>query len=283
MPKIPLVTLITDFGTADGYVGAVKGVILSIAPRAQVIDISHEVTPHDVRQAAFILHNVYPYFPPHSVHLVIVDPGVGSARRPIALRTPSGIFVGPDNGVFSYVMAREPIKELVALTNLRYRLPRQSYTFHGRDIFAPAAASLALGVPLTRLGQPVRDHFALPLPRLEIGRESIRGEVLHVDHFGNLITSIGFLVWCGEMLELRPAFGEGERVRFNASSARVKVDDTEISGVSHTYAEGVPGRLLALVGSGGYLEIAVREGNAAHKLGVSVGTGVLVQPGEKLR
>lgn len=279
MSRIPLITLLTDFGTADGYVGAVKGVILSIAPEAHIVDISHEIAPHDIRQAAFVLHNVYPYFPSHTVHMVVVDPGVGSTRRPIALRTPAGSFVGPDNGVFSLVIAREQVEGVVELANPRYHLPQASCTFHGRDIFAPAAAHLALGVPLAMLGPPVNNPCLLPLPRLEVGQGVITGEVVHVDRFGNLITSIGFLSWHGEVLELCPAFCEAERVRFKASGARVRVSDVEIRGVLHTYAEASPGRLLALVGSGGYLEIAVREGHAASALGVASGAVISLYVG----
>ncbi|MCX7681594.1 MAG: SAM-dependent chlorinase/fluorinase [Anaerolineae bacterium] len=282
MSQRPLVTLTTDFGTADGYAGAVKGVILGIAPEAHIVDITHEIAPHNIRQAAFVLHNVYPYFPPHTVHMVVVDPGVGSARRPIALRTLAGSFVGPDNGVFSFVMARERIEELVELANPRYRLPQTSYTFHGRDIFAPAAAHLALGVPLATLGPPVHDPCRLPWPRLEVSRGTVVGEVVHIDRFGNLVTSIGFLLWHGEVLEWRPAFGKAEGMRFRASGVRVRVEGVEISGVSHTYAEVEPGQWLALVGSSGYLEIAIREGNAAHTLGVSEGAEVLLQTDQGL-
>ncbi|RLC85831.1 MAG: hypothetical protein DRI79_10855, partial [Chloroflexi bacterium] len=206
MRQIPLVTLTTDFGTADGYVGTMKGVILSIAPDAQLVDISHEIAPQNVRQAAYVLYTAYPFFPPHTVHLVVVDPGVGSARRPIALRTPAGYFVGPDNGVFSYVMAREPVEALVELRDPRYRLPQVSHTFHGRDVFAPAAAHLAAGVPITALGPPVLDPVTFPPPCLEITPEGITGEVLHADRFGNVITSIGRLVWSEDELSFEPAF-----------------------------------------------------------------------------
>jgi len=278
--QIPLVTLTTDFGTADGYVGTMKGVILSIAPDAQLVDISHEIAPQNVRQAAYVLYTAYPFFPPHTVHLVVVDPGVGSARRPIALRTPAGYFVGPDNGVFSYVMACEPVEALVELRDPRYRLPQVSHTFHGRDVFAPAAAHLAAGVPITALGPPVLDPVTFPPPCLEITPEGITGEVLHADRFGNVITSIGRLVWSEDELSFEPAFrkaGGGGWARFKAGEAAIVVAGREIAGVHHTYAEVAPGDVLALVGSEGHLEIAVREGSAARRLGLRSGDRVVLR------
>ena len=287
MEHIPLITLMTDFGTADGYVGAMKGVILSIAPDAQLVDISHEIAPQNVRQAAYVLYTAYSFFPPHTVHLVVVDPGVGSARRPIALRTPAGYFVGPDNGVLSYVMACEPVEAVVELSDPCYRLPQVSHTFHGRDIFAPAAAHLAAGVPITALGPPVRDPVAFPPPRLEIVPDGVVGEVLHADHFGNVITSVGQLVWGGDELSLEPAFrgagGRGQEaggrkcVCFQADEALVVVAGQEIAGVHRAYAEVEPGVVLALVDSEGHLEIAVREGSAARRLGLCPGDAVVLR------
>jgi S-adenosylmethionine hydrolase len=280
MEPIPIVTLTTDFGTADGYVGTMKGVILSVVPGAQLVDISHEIGPQNVRQTAYVLYTAYPFFPPHTVHLVVVDPGVGSSRRPIALRTPSGTFVGPDNGVFSYVMAREPVEALVELADPRYRLPQVSHTFHGRDIFAPAAAHLASGVPIGALGPRVSDPVAFPSPRLEISPAGVIGEVLHADHFGNVITSIGLLVWSDDDLLLKPAFGEvggGGRVHFRAGGAVVVVAGQEIAGVHRTYADVATGEALALVGSEGHLEVAVREGSAARSLGLRPGDAVVLR------
>jgi S-adenosylmethionine hydrolase len=287
MEQAQLITLTTDFGTADGYVGAMKGVILGIAPDARLVDISHEIAPQNVRQAAYVLYSTYPFFPPHTVHLVVVDPGVGSTRRPIALRTEAGTFVGPDNGVFSYVGACEPDAVIVELAEPRYRLPRASHTFHGRDVFAPAAAHLAAGVPITALGPPVCDPVTFPRPRLEVAPDSITGEVLHADRFGNVVTSVGHIVWRGDELVLDPAFqgagdrgreGEkGEHVCFKAGEATVVVAGQEIAGVRRTYAEVEPGETLALVGSAGHLEIAVREGNAARMLGLCPGDAVMLR------
>jgi len=280
MEGIPLVTLTTDFGIADGYVGTMKGVILGIAPDARLVDISHEIAPQNVRQAAYVLYTAYPFFPPRAVHLVVVDPGVGSARRPIALRTPAGCFVGPDNGVFSYVMAREPVEALVELSDPCYRLSQVSHTFHGRDVFAPAAAHLAAGVPIIALGPPVHDVVTFPSPRLEVASDTISGEVLHADRFGNVITSIGQLLWSGDELLLEPLFRKaegGERVRFGAGETVVTVAGREIAGIYRTYVEVEPGAVLALVGSEGFVEIAVREGSAARRLGLRQGDPVMLR------
>ena len=282
MKQTPLITLTTDFGTADGYVGTMKGVILDIAPDARLVDISHAITPQNTHQAAYVLYTAYHFFPSHTVHLVVVDPGVGSARHPIAMHTPAGYFVGPDNGVFSYVMARERVDGLVELADPRYRLSQISHTFHGRDIFAPAAAHLAAGLPIAFLGPPVRDLVTLPPPRLEIADDCITGEVLHSDHFGNVITSVGLLAWNGDQLSLDPAFrqarpAKGEPIRFEAGAATVVVTGHEIAGVHHTYAQVEPGEMLALGGSEGHLEIAMREGNASTKLGLHPGNTVTLK------
>jgi S-adenosylmethionine hydrolase len=277
----PIITLTTDFGVSDGYVGTMKGVMLDIAPDAQLVDITHDITPQDVRETAYVLYTACPFFPAHAVHLVVVDPGVGSARRPIALRSARGTFVGPDNGVFGYVMAagllaEDSLEAVVELVNPRYRLPRVSHTFHGRDIFAPAAAHLATGVPIDQLGPAVPDPVTLPLPRLEMGPRVVRGEVLHADHFGNVITSIGRLLWRGDELSLEPVFQThgGQSACIQAGSALVVVGGREILGLHRTYANVSPGKVLALVGSEGQLEIAVREGSGVDRLGLQPGDPV---------
>jgi len=279
--KTPLVTLTTDFGTADGYVGAMKGVVLGIVPNVRLVDISHQIAPQDVRQAAFALYTATPFFPPDAIHLVVVDPGVGGARRAIAVRTSGGTLVGPDNGVFSYVMARDSVEAAVALTDPRYHLPRVSHTFHGRDVFAPAAAHLAAGVPIDALGPPVHDPITFPPPLLEVRPGEIAGEVLHVDRFGNVVTSIGCLAWRGDALRLDPAFWQtgdaAGAVCFRAEGTTVAVAGRKIGGVCRTYAEVKPGETLALVGSGGHLEIAVREGSAARRLDVRPGAPVALR------
>jgi len=277
-----IITLTTDFGTADGYVGVMKGVLLSIAPQARLVDLSHQVPAQDVRRAALLLHAVVPFFPADTVHLAVVDPGVGTDRRPIALRTDQGLFVGPDNGLFTYVLAEAETWAAVELTSPEHRLPQVSDTFHGRDLFAPAAAYLAAGHPLEALGPPVEDLIALPLPRLEVGRDRVEGEVLYADRFGNLITSVGRLRWEGEHLALSPAFGSGpsRSVRLPARAVRVELAGQVLEGVRRTYAAVPLGRPIALVGSEGFLEVAVRQGSAAEAMGAGPGTPVVVRLGD---
>jgi S-adenosylmethionine hydrolase len=255
---VTVIALLTDFGTADGYVGIMHGVILRINPAATVVDVCHEVPPQHVRAAAFILATVYPYFAPDTIHVVVVDPGVGSERQAIAVQTARGVFVAPDNGVLSYVLAREPTLQMVQLTNTEYWLASLSSTFHGRDLFAPVAAHLSRGVPLSDLGCVVQNlvRFALSVPHVaEDG--TIHGEVLHVDRFGNLITNL--------TRELLPM---GHQVR-------IQIAGREVSGPAASYAQVREGDLLALFGSSGYLEIAMRNGNAAAVLQARPGTPVL--------
>lgn len=276
-----IITLITDFGQADGYVGTMKGVILGIAPEARIVDISHDIEPQNVRQAAYVLSTAAPYFPPGTIHVVVVDPGVGSARRPIAVRTERAYFVGPDNGVFSYALAgmwtmsQLPSNQLRAssfelpvtvihLDQPKYWLPTISQTFHGRDIFSPVAAHLAAGVPFGALGTLITDPVTFPLPQPErLPDGSIRGEVLHADRFGNLITDIP-MSW----------LATSEAWIFEIAGRRIE-------GLSATYATARRGALVALPGSEGLLEIAVREGSAAETLGVGAGTLVTAVPVSK--
>jgi len=260
---VSIISLTTDFGLADGYVGTMKGVILGIDPTATIVDVSHDIRPQDVREAAFILYAAYPYFPQGTIHVVVVDPGVGSERRAIALRTPRATFVAPDNGVLSYVVARERVEEIVDLTNPRYHLSPVSRTFHGRDIFAPAAAHLARGIPLAELGQPLTDIVAFPLPRPQVRPDgTIVGQVIHIDRFGSLITSI-----MSTDLRGHPLLREGI----------VKIKGQSIRGIANNYAEVAPGKLLALIGSSDHLEIAVSGGSASQTLEAKVGDEVLLK------
>ena len=254
-----VITLLTDFGTQDGYVGTMHGVILRLNPAATVLDLCHDVLPQDVAGAAFILSTAYPYFAPDAIHVVVVDPGVGSERRAIALRTERGIFVAPDNGVLSYVLARESCEAMVELSNPEYWLAQVSPTFHGRDVFAPAAAHISLGVPLRDLGAPVEDPAQLPIPEPRLsGNGCIAGQVVHVDHFGNLITNIP-----RELLPQGP-------------DVRIRVAGHLIAGPTMAYAAAADGELLALIGSSGNLEVAVRNGSAASALGTGRDAEVVV-------
>ena len=275
-----IITLTTDFGASDGYVGTMKGVILSIAPNVTLVDITHEIAPQHVRQAAYVLHAAASYFPPGTIHLAVVDPGVGSRRRALVVRTSRGFLVGPDNGLFTLFLADEPDAECRSITNPAFMLPHVSATFHGRDVFAPVAAHLArrLGhsvahgaerkVPLTHdqetprcyvaqgdalglseFGPRVSDPETCTIPKpVQQSNGNWLGQVLFADHFGNLITSIT------------------EDVLTNIGSAEILIGQTLITGIKRTFADAAPGELIALVGSSGHLEISIVNGNAAQSL-----------------
>ncbi len=255
-----IITLTTDFGERDPYVGAMKGVILSITPDVVVVDITHHIPPQDVREGAYVLASAAPYFPKGSIHVAVVDPGVGTERRPLAVRTERAYYVVPDNGLLTPVILREPVLEVVHLTNSTYWLPRVSHTFHGRDIFAPVAAYLARGVPLNALGEPLAPDDIVRLewtaPRA-LPDGSVEGMVVHVDHFGNIVTNIP-----AEMLA-----GPTDAWEFEVRGQRVR-------GLKRAYAEVEVGEPLALIGSNQTLEFSVREGNAAALWGVQVGETV---------
>ncbi len=306
------ITLTTDFGLADGYVGTLKGVIYSINPAARVIDLSHDVAAQGIAEAAFVLYRAYRFFPPDTVHIAIVDPGVGSARKCLLLDTAHGRFVAPDNGLLTYVYQAErqmlalsptlspggereqlaanlsqreqlfapfsvspfttlpddaPAPPIHELSNPAYRLSVVSSTFHGRDVFAPAAAHLTLGVTPAAFGPRLAKIELLPnsTPQLDKASGKLMGNVLHIDRFGNLITNIDVTL----MHSLRP-----DRAALQAAVGR-----DNICPILHTYADAEEGTLLALVGSERLLEIAVRNGSAARRLGARVGdpVGVLVK------
>jgi S-adenosyl-L-methionine hydrolase (adenosine-forming) len=248
-----VVTLLTDFGLEDPYVCMMKGVILSINPAARIIDISHHVTPGAVGQAAQMLQETYPYFPEGTVHVAVVDPGVGTDRRAIVLLARSHLFVGPDNGTFSPIMEACPEAEVIHLSKTRYFLEHISNTFHGRDIFAPVAAHLSQGIDPLNMGPVIHDpiHLKFPAPYRKGG--SLYGLVVRIDRFGNLLTNI------------RAA----DIAEFSAGSVLiVRIGDLHIEGIQRTYAQTAPGEALALLGSSGYLEIAVNRGRAADRTGV---------------
>jgi S-adenosylmethionine hydrolase len=257
---VPIITLTTDFGLTDGYVAAMKGVIAGIAPQATVIDITHQIAPQNVREAAYVLHSVLPYFPPGAVHLAVVDPGVGSARRPIAAAAGDQFFVGPDNGLFTYAWQSGQPAACIALDNPAYWRSQVSHTFHGRDIFAPVAAHLANGVALATLGAPIADPMLFDvLTPQQRPDGSLAGQIIHVDHFGNLVSNIPGAWLAGGRWSVRIA-------------------GQQIIGPSLAYAEGASGQLLALISSGATLEIALRDGSAAGRLGVAVGEPIAVAP-----
>lgn len=258
-----IITLLTDFGIKDGYPGVMKGVIWSIAPDAHIADLTHSISPQDVMAGALALGRVAPYFPPGTVHIGVVDPGVGTQRRPIAVQIGDSFFVGPDNGLATLLLERaEQNGEIVTVVHLdkqRFWLPTVSNVFHGRDIFAPVGAWLASKTPLTELGTPISDPMRLALPRPQAFAEGWRGAVLHIDHFGNLATNIHRSL-------ISPEAG-----------VLVRIGTAEIDGLSRTFGDGVPGSLIALIDSSDYLSLCVVNGSAAERLGVKTGDTIEVR------
>jgi S-adenosylmethionine hydrolase len=273
----PLVTLLTDFGTADGYVGAMKGVIASLAPSARVVDVTHDIPAGDVRGGALALETAAPYFPPGTIHVAVVDPGVGTARRGVAVEAGGQLFVGPDNGVLALARAagdrvlalaarKERERRVFVLDRARYHLEAVSPTFHGRDVFAPIAARLATGIRPSTLGTETDDLCELVLPRPSELRGGLAGEVIHADRFGNLITNI--------IAEDLARLGGGAR----RTGLRIHVGRRRLAGgLARTYGDAGRHALLALVGSSGRLEIARRDGSAAALLGYRPGRKLAVR------
>ncbi len=262
-----LITLMTDFGLKDGNVGVMKGVILAIAPRAQIVDLSHLIPPQNTREAALILVRSAPYFPPETIHVVVVDPGVGTARRPIAARLGTQHFVGPDNGVISLLLEHAERQDwpvaFIHLDQPQFWLPEVSPVFHGRDIFAPVAAHLANGKALSALGTPINDPVRLMLPRPECTPTGWRGEIIHIDHFGNLASNI-------RLEHLLAQSTTPEKIA-------VRLCGIEIRGLVKTFGERAPGELAALFGSTGNLIVSVVNGSAAQTLGAKVGNTIEVE------
>jgi S-adenosylmethionine hydrolase len=259
-----IITLITDFGIKDGYVGAMKGVILGINPGAHIVDISHGVARHDIIHGALILQNTCGHFPRGSVHLVVVDPGVGGGRKPLMAETEHFFLVGPDNGVLSPVLKTYPPIRVVVIENPRYLLPRISDTFHGRDIFAPAAAHCTLGVPLEKFGPEIRTYRSMESPQPTVRQNGLLGQVIAVDGFGNLVTNIS-----------RHHVEE----HVGAAPLTIQIGKITITEVSRWYQEVPPGSPLAIVGSWDTLEIAVNGGDASSQLGVGRGAAVVIRRG----
>ncbi len=275
-----IIALLTDFGTTDTYVGVMKGVMLAICPDVQFVDLTHEIQPQNIKQAAFALLNSYRYFPAGTIFLVVVDPGVGSSRKPIAVQAGNYSFVAPDNGVLSYVLRELGGGQVVELNNPQSHLPATSATFHGRDIFAPAAALLASGTALEQLGSQGGEPVELADPTLVIETGQITGEVLHIDHFGSAVTSIGLLTWgASGQLTLMPRIGISAPQVFRPEHVDVTVGNKKLSHMRRTYAEVGQGEALALVGSSGYLELSINGGSFAERFGVKIGDTVELQIG----
>jgi S-adenosyl-L-methionine hydrolase (adenosine-forming) len=257
-----VITLTTDFGLDDWFVGAMKGVILGLAPRVTIVDITHAIPPGDIRAGAFTLLQAARCQPPGAIHVAVVDPGVGSERRAIGIQTRNAVFLGPDNGLLSLAVRGESIRSVRQLAQPRLFRQSVSRTFHGRDVFAPVAAHLARGVPFSRVGPPVPDYVRLRWPEPELDGSILHGQVVHIDRFGNAIT--------------------------NLDAARVTIFDKENRGSAiwirprravplvECYAAVQPGEPLAVAGSCGWIEIAINGGSAARELGLKVGDPVRV-------
>jgi S-adenosyl-L-methionine hydrolase (adenosine-forming) len=263
-----VVALLTDFGHQDHYVGAVKGAVLSACPRAVLVDVGHEVPPHDVLSGAFSLAACYRSFPAGTVFVAVVDPGVGSDRRGLALRVGRHLFVGPDNGIFTLVLADAPRPpQIREITNARLCAPRRSSTFHARDVFGPVAGHLAGGTRLAAVGPTVRDPVLLPIePVRRVSDHEWRATVLHVDRFGNLTTTL-----TEDDLQRILATMDGDPTRV------VVAVESAVLPLARTYADVAEGEGCALIGSSGRLEVAVHCGNAARLLGAARGAPVFVR------
>ena len=256
-----IITLTTDFGEGSRYVAAMKGTILSINPAAHIVDLSHSIPPQDVRRGAIALAETAPTFPPESIHIAVVDPGVGSDRRLVYAHIGSQHFLAPDNGLLGRLAEAQSPSKIVVLEEPRFWLPTVSATFHGRDILAPVAARLSLGLPPEQLGRPIARLVALPWPEVQSVANQITGEVVEVDSFGNLITNI-----TSEMLQGVPT----------DESVTVACDEHTTQGIFRTYSDQPPMTLIALVGSGGKLELAIVDDSAKIMLGVGAGAPVVV-------
>jgi S-adenosylmethionine hydrolase len=255
----PVIALLSDFGARDHYAGTMKGVMLGICPDVTLVDITHEITPHDVLEGALQLAASFKYFPPGTIFLAVVDPGVGSSRRGIAAEAGDYRFVGPDNGVLTAVVRELPPKRVVELTERRYARPTVSRTFEGRDRFAPAAAWLAKGIQLSALGRTVTNYHLLDLPQVEMSEAQLHGVVLLADRFGNLVTNID-----------RRTFEAFTRTQ----AVSLSVAGHQIAGVVATYADIRNGEVCGLFGSTDHLEFAVNGGSAATALSVDRGAAV---------
>jgi len=250
-----ILTLTTDFGLADHYVGTMKGVILGICPAARIVDISHEVSPYEIADGAYRIAQAYRYFPRGTVHVVVVDPGVGTARRPILMEAAGQYFVAPDNGVLAMVFSQEK-HSMRLISNDRYFRKPVSRTFHGRDIFAPVGAHIAAGVPPPYIGGFITDYLRpASLKPERSGKRTWQGRILSIDRFGNMVTNFHI-----------DDFPKLERAHFTIATG-----PREVTVLARTYAETGPGELFAIVGSSGYLEISVSQGSAAKVTGCGVG------------
>ena len=261
--KQSIITLITDFGSQDGYTGVMKGVIANINPSASVIDISHNIEPQNVFQAAYVLNSSYTYFPKGTIHVVVVDPGVGSGRKILCLKTEDYLFLAPDNGALSFIVAKEEFPSIREVTNIKLFLPEVSNTFHGRDIFAPVAAHLLKGVNYKDLGKRVDriNEIKLPKPIRSPGG-MLTAEIIYVDGFGNLITNVNKDVF--------------NRMKINTERVAITMGRKRINGICESYTDVGENEALAIFGSSGYLEISINQGRARDVLNLKKGDKLVI-------
>ncbi len=253
MPSaISVVTLLTDFGDRDHFVASMKGVILGINPQARIVDLSHHVAPQQIEEAAYVLKSAYHYFPDGTIHVAVVDPGVGSARRPLLVTTSRHFFLAPDNGLLTHIYQSELSVEVRQLENRQYRLDSEGSTFDGRDVFAPAAAWLTRGQAPGSFGRLIRDFVTLPAHEPGWQDQVFVGRIVYVDRFGNLISNM-------TSLHLKEVAGVTKR-----SDVKIRLAGATIEGLTSCYADGAPGAPQALINSNGELEIFVRDGSAAE-------------------
>lgn len=259
MDLVEIITLLTDFGAKDAYVGCIKGVILSIHPQVRVVDISHEIPRFNIRYGAFILMQAAPYFPRETIHVVVVDPGVGTKRHPLVIETERYVFIGPDNGVMTLAAKMDGVKRAFKIDNNKYTLPGPSKTFAGREIFAPVAAHIAKGVPLEEFGPELSSFQVLTIPKPRVKENCIIGEIFIVVSFGNLITNI-------HSSDIKSELGRRIKVEINRSSF-------ELPFVS-AYGDVMKGQSLTLIGSSNFLEIGINQGNASEVFEAKMGDPV---------
>ena len=281
------ITLTTDFGNSDVYVGVMKGVILGINPNAQIIDITHAIPPQDIHETAFTINAAYQYFPTGTIHVIVVDPGVGSSQEAMVYQTDNASFVCPNNGVLSYVLRELGSDgDAVILDNPAYHLPHVSNTFHGRDIFAPVAAHVSLGVALEELGTRMHEIVQLPMPTVQRSENRLTGQIIKIDRFGNVITNISEEMLATFLFPSMPLVEAISRLRLlstpfqqaeQGNQFEIRVGNMCLKKLNNAYAESDAGTPLSIIGSFGLLEIAINLGSAETCLGLKRGDAVVIQ------
>jgi len=261
---VPIITLLSDFGLKDPYVAEMKAVILSICSETCIVDVSHEIEKFNIREGAFVLASATPYFPPGTIHVAVVDPGVGTKRRPIIVETKHGFYVGPDNGLLMLAAQRDGIRHVYHVSNPKYMLPQISRTFHGRDIFAPAAAHLARGNPPFEFGPEIQDHMLPEFAKPYVRKNELLGEILHIDDFGNIVTNLSAKDL--EKTGIREGFTL--HVKFKGETLALKL--------CSSYGEASAKEPLAIIGSSDFLEISINQGDASKAFKAKIGDSICV-------